>query len=148
MAVMSLPNAIASFSSDSVTRGISVHVEPRFDPRRSQPENSQWFFLYTVKIHNRGSEAVQLLTRHWIITDADGEVEEVRGEGVVGEQPVIAPGESFRYSSGANLATPVGCMEGSYFMVVREPLEIDPYDLPTFEVPIPAFSLHTPTALH
>jgi ApaG protein len=91
---------------------------------------------------------VQLLSRHWIITDADGDVQEVRGEGVVGEQPVIESGQSFRYTSGATLATPVGCMEGSYYMVVREPMEIDPADLPTFEVPIPAFSLHTPTGLH
>jgi ApaG protein len=91
---------------------------------------------------------VQLLSRHWIITDADNDVQEVRGDGVVGEQPVIAPGESFRYTSGATLTTPVGCMQGEYFMVVREPMELDPKDLPTFEVPIPAFTLHTPTALN
>jgi ApaG protein len=91
---------------------------------------------------------VQLLSRHWIITDADNDVQEVRGEGVVGEQPVIGPGDSFRYTSGATLTTPVGCMEGSYYMVVREPMELDPADLPTFEVPIAAFSLHTPTALN
>ena len=78
----------------------------------------------------------------------DNEVQEVRGEGVVGEQPTIAPQASFRYTSGATLTTPVGFMEGTYFMVVREPMDIDPQDLPTFEVPIRAFSLHTPTALN
>ncbi|MCP4201322.1 MAG: Co2+/Mg2+ efflux protein ApaG [bacterium] len=107
----------AGFASDAVTRGISVHVEPRFDPHRSQPELSQWFFLYTVTIQNRGSETVQLLTRHWIITDGEGRVEEVRGPGVVGEQPVLAPGESFEYTSGCPLTTDVGKMEGSYQMV-------------------------------
>ena len=89
-----------------------------------------------------------LLSRHWLITDAADQVEEVRGEGVVGEQPVIGPGESFRYTSGATLATPVGCMQGSYAMVVCEAMEEAPDDAATFEVPIPAFSLHTPTALH
>ena len=83
-----------------------------------------------------------------MITDANDEVQEVRGEGVVGEQPVIPPGESFRYTSGASLETPVGFMEGSYFLVVRDPMEVPPEDLPTFEVPIPAFTLHTPTALN
>jgi ApaG protein len=114
---------------------VAVNVVTTYLPSHSLPSNA-------------GDLPVQLLSRHWIITDADNEVQEVRGEGVVGEQPVIHPGESFRYTSGATLATPVGCMEGSYYMVVREPIEIDPRDLPTFEVPIPAFSLHTPTALH
>ena len=91
---------------------------------------------------------MQLLSRRWVITDANDSVQEVRGEGVVGEQPVIAPGASFRYTSGATLATPLGFMQGSYTMVVREPVAIDPEELPTFEVPIPAFSLHTPTALN
>jgi ApaG protein len=127
---------------------VGVNVLTTYLPSHSQPEQGHYTFAYTITISNAGDMPVQLRSRHWLITDADGDVQEVRGEGVVGEQPVIAPGEAFRYTSGATLATPVGCMEGSYFMVVREPMEIDPADLPTFEVPIPAFSLHTPTALH
>jgi ApaG protein len=127
---------------------VGVNVLTTYLPSHSQPEEGHYTFAYTITIRNAGDMPVQLRSRHWLITDADGDVQEVRGEGVVGEQPVIAPGEAFRYTSGATLATPVGCMEGSYFMVVREPMEIDPADLPTFEVPIPAFSLHTPTALH
>jgi ApaG protein len=127
---------------------VGVNVLTTYLPSHSQPEEGHYTFAYTITISNAGDMPVQLLSRRWLITDADGDVQEVRGEGVVGEQPVIAPGEAFRYTSGATLATPVGCMEGSYFMVVREPMEIDPADLPTFEVPIPAFSLHTPTALH
>lgn len=117
-------------------------------PGHSRPDDDQYTFAYTITISNGSNLPVQLLSRHWIITDADNEVQEVRGEGVVGEQPVIPPQASFRYTSGATLTTPVGCMEGSYFMVVREPMDIDPRDLPTFEVPIRAFSLHTPTALN
>lgn len=127
---------------------VGVKVAVTYLPSHSRPEEGQFTFAYTITISNAGDVPVQLLSRHWIITDADSEVQEVRGEGVVGEQPVIAPGDSFRYTSGATLPTPVGCMEGSYFMVVREPADIDPEKLPTFEVPIPAFSLHTPTALH
>jgi len=89
-----------------------------------------------------------LLSRHWVITDADNAVQEVRGEGVVGEQPIIKPGEFFRYTSGASLVTPVGCMQGSYTMAVRHPPEREADKALTFEVPIPVFSLHTPTALH
>jgi ApaG protein len=127
---------------------VGVNVLTTYLPSHSLPEEDQYTFAYTITISNAGDVPVQLLSRHWIITDADGDVQEVRGEGVVGEQPVIESGQSFRYTSGATLATPVGCLEGSYYMVVREPMEIDPADLPTFEVPIPAFSLHTPTGLH
>jgi ApaG protein len=127
---------------------IGIDVVTTYLPSHSQPDDDRYTFAYTITISNGSEVPVQLLSRHWIITDADNEVQEVRGEGVVGEQPVIAPGSSFRYTSGATLATPVGCMEGSYYMVVREPKDLDPGDLPTFEVPIPAFSLHTPTALN
>ncbi len=88
------------FSSEAETRGIRVRVDPQLDPVRSRPQESLWFFLYTVTIRNEGSETVQLMSRHWIITDEKQHVEEVRGPGVVGEQPVLAPGESFRYTSG------------------------------------------------
>jgi len=127
---------------------VGVAVVTAYLPSHSRPDDGQYTFAYTVTISNGSNLPVQLLSRHWIITDADNEVQEVRGEGVVGEQPVIPPQASFRYTSGATLTTPVGCMEGRYFMVVREPMDVDPGDLPTFEVPIRAFSLHTPTALH
>lgn len=127
---------------------VTVQVITAYLAEHSQPDAGQYNFAYTITVANHSDLPVQLLSRHWVITDADDDVQEVRGEGVVGEQPVIPAGESFRYTSGATLATPVGYMEGEYFMVVRDPIDIDPRDLPTFEVPIPPFSLHTPTALN
>lgn len=127
---------------------VKIDIITTYLPSHSSPDESQYAFAYTITIHNDSDFPVQLLSRHWIITDADNQVQEVRGDGVVGKQPIIQPQESFRYSSGATLTTPVGCMEGSYFMVVREPMEIDPQQLPTFQVPVPAFSLHTPMALN
>jgi len=127
---------------------VAVNVITAYLHDHSIPEEAQYTFAYTITISNAADVPVQLLSRHWIITDADDDIQEVRGEGVVGEQPIIQPATSFRYTSGATLATPIGYMQGSYFMVVREPMDIEPKDLPTFEVPIPAFSLHTPTALN
>ena len=127
---------------------VGVNVVSTYLPSHSTPEEGHYTFAYTITISNAGDLPVQLLSRHWIITDADDDVQEVRGEGVVGEQPIIQPGASFRYTSGATLATPVGYMKGSYFMVVREPMDVSPDELPTFEVPIQAFTLHTPTALN
>ena len=127
---------------------VEINVVTTYLPSHSSPEDSQYTFAYTVTISNASDQPVQLLSRHWIITDADNDVHEVRGDGVVGEQPVIQPQDSFRYTSGATLNTPLGYMQGSYFMVVREPMDIDTQELPTFEVPIRAFSLHTPTALN
>jgi len=127
---------------------VGINVVTTYLAAHSRPEQGQYAFAYTITVSNRGEVPVQLLSRHWIITDADGDVQEVRGEGVVGEQPVIAPGKSFRYTSGATLATPVGWMEGSYTMVVRETGRAGSSRGGSFEVPIPAFSLHTPTALH
>ena len=127
---------------------VGVSVVTPYLPRHSTPDDGHYTFAYTITISNAGDLPVQLLSRHWVITDADNEVQEVRGEGVVGEQPIIQPGGSFRYTSGATLATPVGFMKGNYFMVVREPMEVPPEELPNFEVPIPAFTLHTPTALN
>lgn len=127
---------------------VHVNVVTTYLPSHSLPEHDQYTFAYTITISNDAEYPVQLLSRHWVITDADESVQEVEGEGVIGEQPVIEPGAQFRYTSGATLETPVGFMHGTYFMVVREPRDIDPNDLPTFEVPIPAFSLHTPTALN
>lgn len=107
------------FTSEAVTRGVRVKVRCRYDPRRSHPSQSHWFFLYTIHISNEGAETVQLVSRHWVITDATNEVQEVRGPGVVGEQPVLAPGESFEYTSGCPLQTPFGTMKGSYQMLTR-----------------------------
>jgi len=127
---------------------VRVTVVTTYLPGHSQPDLDQYAFAYTITISNEGDVPVQLLSRHWVITDADNSVQEVRGEGVVGEQPLIPPGKSFRYTSGATLATPVGCMEGSYTMVSRDTDDQAATANGHSEVPIPAFSLHTPTALH
>ncbi len=113
------------FSSEAVTRGIQVHVEPQFDPTRSRPAENLWFFLYTVTIRNGSHETVQLISRHWIITDEENRVEEVKGPGVVGELPVLAPSESFSYTSGCPLQTATGTMHGTYQMVTQDGEEFD-----------------------
>lgn len=127
---------------------VGVQVVTTYLPNHSRPEDDQYTFAYTITVSNAGDVPIQLLSRHWIITDANDGVQEVRGEGVVGEQPVIEPDGAFRYTSGATLTTPVGCMEGSYTMILAEEDEIDLTEQPVFEVPIPAFTLHTPTALN
>ncbi len=108
-----------------MTSGIRIHVDPRYDPTRSNPVDDLWFYLYTVTISNEGSETVQLKSRYWVITDEANRVEEVRGPGVVGKQPVLAPGESFRYTSGCPLKTATGFMHGSYQMVTKGGEEFD-----------------------
>ena len=120
----------------AVTRQIEVTVEPNFRPERSSIDKGQYFWAYTIVITNSGSETVQLRTRHWIITDATGRKQEVRGEGVVGEQPVLAPGERYEYTSGVPLPTPSGFMTGRYQMV-NESGE-------RFEIDVPTFSLDSP----
>ena len=105
------------FESEAVTRGIRVHVHSFFVKERSSPEQGEWFFAYQVTISNEGHETAQLVSRHWIITDGNGSEDEVRGPGVVGEQPVLAPGESFQYTSACPLNTPFGTMQGTYQMV-------------------------------
>ena len=127
---------------------VGVQVVTTYLPNHSRPEDDQYTFAYTITVSNAGDVPIQLLSRHWIITDANDGVQEVRGEGVVGEQPVLEPDGAFRYTSGATLTTPVGCMEGSYTMIVADEDEIDLTQQPVFEVPIPAFTLHTPTALN
>jgi ApaG protein len=104
-------------TSEATTRGVRVEVRSHYLREKSNPAQHQWFFAYDIRISNVGSDIVQLLNRHWIITDANGHVEEVRGPGVVGDQPVLAPGESYEYTSFCPLATPFGTMEGSYQMV-------------------------------
>jgi ApaG protein len=120
----------------AVTRQIEVKVNPRFLPERSSPENGYFFWAYTITLTNLGGEIVQLKTRHWRITDAQGRLQEVRGEGVVGEQPVLNPGENFEYTSGVPLPTPSGFMTGTYGMETPAG--------EAFDIDIPAFSLDTP----
>jgi ApaG protein len=96
------------FSSEATTRNIRVRVIAQYDPSRSNPQRSQWFFLYTVDITNESHDTVQLVSRHWVITDGMGKVEEVQGPGVVGKQPVLAPGQNFEYTSGCPLTGPNG----------------------------------------
>ncbi|HWK12653.1 MAG TPA: Co2+/Mg2+ efflux protein ApaG [Vicinamibacterales bacterium] len=128
------------FTSDAVTRGIKVHVESEYAPEKSQPSQNQWFFLYTITIANEGRETVQLLTRHWIITDATGRIEEVRGPGVVGKQPILKPGDSFTYTSGCPLGTPFGVMQGTYQMVTDTGEH--------FDATIAPFTLSEPYTVH
>jgi ApaG protein len=120
--------------SEAVTRGIRVHVRAEPSLGRTDPTKRRWFYLYTITISNEGGETVKLENRHWIITDASGNVDEVRGPGVVGEQPVLEPGQRFEYTSGCPLPTPFGSMRGSYDMVVlgtgeRLQVEIAPFIL-------------------
>jgi ApaG protein len=117
----------------AVTRQIEVTVEPNFMPERSSADRSQYFWSYSIVITNTGKETVQLRTRHWIITDATGRKQEVRGEGVVGEQPVLAPGERFEYTSGVPLPTASGFMTGSYQMITTGGEKFD-IDVPTFSL--------------
>ena len=118
---------------NAVTRKIEVSVTPRFLPERSSAEKSYFFWSYTIEIRNLGDEVVQLKTRHWKITDAFGRVQEVKGAGVVGEEPVLKPGGSYEYTSGVPLPTPSGIMAGSYGMVSQSGDK--------FDIEVPAFSL-------
>jgi ApaG protein len=119
--------------SDTVTHHIRVEVLARYSPENSRPVEDEWVFQYTVRITNQGSDTVQLLSRHWIITDALEHIEEVKGPGVIGEQPVLAPGESFKYSSWCPLKTPTGMMRGTYRMAraggTQFDIEIAPFGL-------------------
>lgn len=106
-------------TSETSTRGVHVFVRSRYVPEHSRPDQGQWLFAYTVRIRNDSEDTVQLVTRHWVITDATGEEREVRGAGVVGVQPTLEPGQAFEYSSFCPLPTPVGSMHGSFQMVVQ-----------------------------
>jgi ApaG protein len=127
-------------SSEAVTDGIRVKVRAQYSPVHSNPSSSHWFFLYRIRISNEGDAAVQLTDRHWIILDGSGQTEEVRGEGVVGKQPRLGPGESFEYTSGCPLTTPFGSMTGTYRMQ-RE-------DGTDFQAEIGLFELIEPGAIH
>lgn len=119
---------------------ISIEVATDYVVDQSEPEVSRYVFAYTITIANKGDIAAKLLSRHWVITDANGKVQEVSGDGVVGEQPHLDPGETFRYSSGAVLETPVGAMQGSYRMEAANGQN--------FDAPIPPFTLAVPGVLH
>jgi ApaG protein len=127
-------------TSEAVTNNVRVEVESQYAPEHSQPFDNQWFFYYTVRITNEGEETVQLLSRHWVIKDATGHVEEFKGPGVVGEQPVLGPGESFQYTSGCPLKTSTGVMRGTYQMVTGTDHH--------FDVEIAPFALHEPYTVH
>lgn len=119
---------------------ILVEVETAYLPEQSEPDDARFVFAYTITIRNDGQQPAKLLTRHWLITDSNGKTQEVRGDGVVGEQPHLKPGQGFRYSSGAVLETPVGAMQGSYQMIADDGAH--------FEAPIAPFRLAMPGVLN
>ena len=124
------------FTDEAETRGVIVRVSVSYLPEQSEPARGRWFWAYHIRIENEGPFTVQLLTRHWIITDGRGARHSVEGEGVVGEQPMIAPGGSFDYVSGCPLSTPSGSMQGTYHMIGE--------DGSAFDVAIPKFTLIAP----
>lgn len=126
--------------SESLTRDVRVTVHAHYVPERSRPEDDLWFFAYHVTIENVGEQTVQLISRHWIITDGEARVQEVRGPGVVGEQPILRPGEAFEYTSACPLPTSFGTMHGSYQMVTD--------DGDRFDAIIAPFTLSLPNALN
>ncbi len=126
--------------SEAMTRGVQIKVASEYVPHHSDPTHGQWLFTYTVRITNNGQQTVQLISRHWVITDGNGEVKEVQGPGVVGAQPVLKPGEAFEYRSFCPLETPMGTMQGSYQMVTT--------DGDQFDAEIAPFSLSEPMAYH
>lgn len=126
--------------STAVTRGVRVNVRSAFVPERSSESESRYFFVYQIEIRNEGTETIQLISRHWRISNGFGEVEEIRGLGVIGQQPVIEPGRSFEYSSFCPLSTAVGTMEGTYQLVTRDGAQ--------FDARIETFTLAAPNALN
>ncbi len=126
--------------TSKLTYKTEIDIETQYVDEQSEPEKERFVFAYTITIRNKGDIATRLIHRHWIITDGNGNVQEVEGEGVVGEQPHLKPGEGFRYTSGTVLATPLGSMHGSYKMLADDGRE--------FEAPIPTFTLSIPNTLH
>ena len=127
-------------TSETITDGVRVQVRSRFVPERSAPTEGHWFFAYDVRISNEGTEPVQLMSRHWIITDSNGGVQQVRGPGVVGEQPLLQPGQNFDYTSACPLRTSFGMMHGSYGMAAA--------DGRSFNVEIAPFALGQPESIN
>jgi ApaG protein len=128
------------FTSEAVTRGIRIRVESAYSPERSAPAESQYFFVYRVQITNESEQTARLVSRHWVITDANDHVEELQGPGVVGEQPRLAPGQAFEYTSGCPLETSFGTMHGTYQMVLATGEQ--------FDAEIAPFTLAEPSAVH
>ncbi len=126
--------------SKDVLNNIDVTVNTSYIEDQSEPEDNQYVFAYTITLHNTGQQAAQLESRHWIITDANGQTQEIRGEGVVGEKPLLRSGDEYQYTSGAIIETPVGSMRGSYQMIAEDGTK--------FDAPIPVFTLSTPNILH
>ncbi|HBL56938.1 MAG TPA: Co2+/Mg2+ efflux protein ApaG [Candidatus Lambdaproteobacteria bacterium] len=125
---------------EAITEGVQVQAEAFYLEMHSLPEEERYVFAYRIRLKNLSQRTVQLLRRHWIITDSNGEINEVHGEGVVGDQPVLAPDEEYEYTSGSQLKSPVGTMQGSYQMTTTEGVE--------FEVTIPCFTLAVPGVIN
>ena len=125
---------------DDTRHDVAVSAQTQYLPEQSDESGGRYVFAYTITITNTGTVPAQLMSRHWIITDANNGVQEVRGQGVVGEQPLLRPNESFQYTSGTAIATPVGTMRGSYQMVAEDGVQ--------FDAPIPEFTLSMPRVLH
>ena len=135
-----MPDPPPITTSEAITEGLRVSVSARYSAAHSDPQAGNWFFLYTIRLYNESTTKLKLLSRHWLINDSTGHAEEVRGPGVIGEQPELDPGEDFEYTSGCPLRTPFGSMKGSY-EIVRE-------DGSTFSAEIAQFELRQPRALH
>ena len=131
---------MSGFKSEAITRGVRVEVESEYLAHQSDPAQGQWMHAYHITITNEGERTVQLLSRHWVITNGRGEEEHVRGPGVIGQQPVLKPGEAFQYTSGCPLDTPVGAMHGTYQMITE--------DGDRFDAEIAAFTLAEPYSIH
>ncbi len=127
-------------ATDALADGIHIGVETAYLPQQSEPDEQRYVFAYTITIHNRGEIPVKLMTRHWVITDANGKVQEVQGDGVVGEQPSLSPGQAHRYTSGSVVETPVATMQGTYGMVADDGAQ--------FSATIPLFRLAVPGVLN
>ena len=140
MTCPALNNIVKCIMPDHERYEFAVKVKTAYLQEQSIPEDNRFVFAYTILITNTGSVTATLLRRHWVITDANNKVQEVHGDGVVGEQPCLNPGQTFQYTSGAILETPVGCMEGAYDMLAEDGVE--------FASPIPIFNLSTPHTLH
>lgn len=123
--------------SETLTRGVRIIVRPRYVAEQSDPATSQYLFAYHITIRNEGDETVQLLSRHWVITNGEGKVDEVRGPGVVGYQPILKPGEDFQYTSGCPLTTPIGTMHGEFNMVVQSSGEAFAARIEPFRLAVP-----------
>ncbi|MEX6723272.1 Co2+/Mg2+ efflux protein ApaG [Parapedomonas caeni] len=135
-----MPRQDIEFPYAATTRDITVRVLPAFIDDKSNPDDNHYVWAYHVRVENHGRTSVQLMTRHWIIADAHGRIQEVKGDGVVGEQPILEPSEAYEYTSGCPLSTPSGIMRGSYGMVDDAGR--------SFDIDIPAFSLDSPYAPH